>query len=116
MSTVEAPASLEEQAIEGNACRVPYRVFTDRHYYEREQEKIFRGEAWSFVALEAEIPNSGDYKSTYIGDTPVIVTRDADGAVNVMQNRCAHRGALVCRELRGNTPNLECVYHQWRMI
>lgn len=112
MSTAAASVSLDAQAT-SNACRVPYRVFTDRYYYEREQEAIFRGETWSFVALEAEIPQPGDYKATYIGDTPVIVTRDAEGGVNVMQNRCAHRGALVCRQLRGNAPNLECVYHQW---
>jgi anthranilate 1,2-dioxygenase large subunit len=93
--------------------RVPYEVFTDPAYYEREQESIFRGESWSFVGLEAEIPNTGDFKSTSIGEMPVIVTRDNDGAVNVMQNRCAHRGALICRERRGNTKRLQCVYHQW---
>ncbi|MDA0821187.1 MAG: aromatic ring-hydroxylating dioxygenase subunit alpha [Proteobacteria bacterium] len=92
---------------------VPYEVFTDKAYYDREQEAIFRGDAWSFVGLEAELPNSGDYKSTFIGETPVLVTRDNDGNINVMQNRCAHRGALVCRERRGNTRRLQCVYHQW---
>ena len=103
----------ENQADEGPACRVSYKVFTDREIYDREQETIFRGETWSFVALEAEVPEAGDYKTTYVGDTPVIVTRDADGAINVVENRCAHRGALVCRELRGNAASLECVYHQW---
>lgn len=97
----------------GSGCRIPYAVFTQPAFYEREQERIFRGEHWSFVALEAEIPNAGDYKTTHIGDTPVIVTRGADNAVNVVVNRCAHRGALVCRDLRGNRPTLECVYHQW---
>ena len=93
--------------------RVPYEVFTDSAYYEREQEQIFRGDSWCFVGLEAEIPNNGDFKSTAIGETPVIITRDNDGIVNVMQNRCAHRGALICRERRGNTKRLQCVYHQW---
>ena len=93
--------------------RVPYRVFTDREIYEREQREIFRGATWNFVALEVEIPNPGDFKSTFIGDTPVIVTRDGDGEINVVQNRCAHRGALVCRQPRGNAASLECVYHQW---
>lgn len=96
-----------------DTCRVPYRVFTDRWYYQREQELIFQGETWSFVALEAEIPEPGDFKSTFIGETPVIVTRSKDGEIHVVLNRCAHRGALVCRELRGNLPHLECVYHQW---
>lgn len=93
--------------------RVPYKVFTERKYFDLEQERLFRGNSWSFVALEAEIPSAGDYKATFVGQIPVIVTRAEDGSVHVMQNRCAHRGARVCRSLRGNTPNLECVYHQW---
>lgn len=95
------------------AFRVPYAVFTEKNYYEREQEMLFRGASWSFVGLDAELPKAGDYKTTFVGDTPVIAVRDQDGAINVMQNRCAHRGALVCRELRGNAPDLQCVYHQW---
>ena len=96
-----------------NGARVPYGVFTDREWYVREQATVFRGETWSFVALEAEIPKPGDFKSTFVGDTPVVVTRDNEGNINVLQNRCAHRGALVCRERRGNARRLECVYHQW---
>jgi len=98
---------------EGTGYRVPYHVFTDPGVYAREQREIFRGLHWSYVALEAEIPNPGDFKTTFIGDIPVVVTRSKDGAVNVVENRCAHRGATVCRALRGNAPHLECVYHQW---
>jgi anthranilate 1,2-dioxygenase large subunit len=94
-------------------CEVPYEVFTSDAYYELEQQNIFRGEAWSFVGLEAEIPDNGDYKSTFIGETPVIVLRDETSTINVVQNRCAHRGALICREARGNASELQCVYHQW---
>lgn len=94
-------------------CRVPYAVFTDDSYYKAEQELLFRGATWNFVALEAEVPNPGDFKATFIGDTPVIVTRAKDGGLHVVQNRCAHRGAMVCRERQGNAQHLECVYHQW---
>jgi len=94
-------------------CSVPYDAFTSPDYYEREQQQIFRGEVWSFVGLDAELAKPGDYKATFIGDTPVIITRDNDGALHAMQNRCAHRGALVCREPRGNADSLQCVYHQW---
>lgn len=94
-------------------CEIPYAAFTDNDYYVREQENIFCGETWSFVGLDAEIPNPGDYKATYIGDTPVIVTRDENNVIHAMQNRCAHRGALLCREARGNASEIQCVYHQW---
>lgn len=106
-------AKVQAQQVQEVGLRVPYKVFTEREYFDLEQERLFRGKAWSFVGLEAEIPNSGDYKTTFIGQTPVIVTRAEDGSVHVMQNRCAHRGAQVCRKLRGNAASLECVYHQW---
>lgn len=93
--------------------RVPYEVFTDQAYYDQEQEKIFRGETWSFVGLEAELPNKGDFKATAIGDTPVILTRDQEGQIHVFKNRCMHRGAFLVRESRGNAKSFDCVYHQW---
>ncbi|BCQ30059.1 Rieske 2Fe-2S domain-containing protein [Caballeronia novacaledonica] len=91
---------------------VPYQVFSSQDVYEREQEKIFRGPYWSFVALECEIPKLGDFKSTFVGDTPVVVTRTADG-IACWVNRCAHRGAQLCRENKGNATSHTCVYHQW---
>ena len=61
------------------------------------------------------MPNAGDFKTNFVGDTPVVLSRDADGSLHAWVNRCAHRGALVCRELRGNSASgtHTCVYHQW---
>jgi anthranilate 1,2-dioxygenase large subunit len=93
--------------------RVPYRLYHDPEAYEREQERIFRGPTWNFLGLEAEIPNRGDFFATYVGDTPVVVNRDAQGTVHAFVNRCAHRGAMVRRELSGNATEHTCIYHQW---
>jgi anthranilate 1,2-dioxygenase large subunit len=93
--------------------RVPYRLYHDCAIYEREQQHIFRGPTWSFLALEAEIPQPGDFRVTHVGETSVVVDRDAAGAVKAFVNRCAHRGALVRRELSGNARNHICIYHQW---
>lgn len=93
---------------------VPYRVFTDQAVFEREQERIFRGRTWSFLGLDAEIPEAGDYKSTFIGDTPVVLVREKDGSAAAWVNRCIHRGAKVCRHNRGKVRNFTCVYHQWQ--
>jgi len=96
-----------------DVAKVPYWVYSSPEVYALEQERIFRGPTWNFVALDAELAKPFDWKSTYIGDTPVIVTRDGDGNVHAWVNRCAHRGALICRELRGNNETHTCVYHQW---
>lgn len=97
----------------GDGSRVPYTVFTDQAIFEREQARIYRGATWHFLALEDELRKPGDFKSTFIGTTPVVVTRARDGDVAAWVNRCAHRGAQVCRELRGNARAHRCVYHQW---
>jgi len=95
------------------ACRIPYWVYFDGANYEREQQRIFRGPVWNYVGLEAEIAKPGDFKTTLIGETPVIVARDSDNSINVVVNQCAHRGTLVCREPHGNKNNFTCIYHQW---
>ena len=94
-------------------CRIPYWVYFNPSVYESEQERIFRGSAWSYVGLEAELPNPGDFKTTFVGDAPVIVVRDADRSVNVLINQCAHRGTTVCRKAYGNCSDFTCVYHGW---
>ena len=94
-------------------CAVPYALFTEQIWFEREQQRLFRGPTWSFVGLDIEVAKPGDFKTTYVSAIPVVVTRDRDGALHVLENRCAHRGALVCREPRGNQSRLSCVYHQW---
>ena len=93
--------------------RAPYQLFTDPEIYKLEQERIFRGKTWNFLCLDVEIKNAGDYRTTTVGETPVIVTRDRDGKVHAMVNRCAHKGALVCLKKKDNVPSLTCVYHAW---
>jgi phenylpropionate dioxygenase-like ring-hydroxylating dioxygenase large terminal subunit len=94
-------------------CRVPYQVFTDPALYELEQERLFRGDTWHWVGLEIETPQPGDFKTTVIGDTPVVMLRNAHDRINVFVNRCAHRGALLCLKTRGHASPLTCVYHNW---
>jgi phenylpropionate dioxygenase-like ring-hydroxylating dioxygenase large terminal subunit len=92
---------------------VPYRVDTDADIYAVEQQRIFRGPVWNFVGLKSEVPETGDYVTRYVGDSPVVMVRDGDGDVNVLGNQCCHRGNLVCLKNRGNEPHLTCVYHNW---
>ena len=94
-------------------ARVPYWAYSDPEIYAREQARIFCGPSWSYVALEAEIPNAGDWKRTFIGDKPVVVVRDGEGGLNVVENRCAHRGVQFCQRHLGNAPEIVCPYHQW---
>lgn len=93
--------------------RIPYRLYHDRAIYERELERIFLGDTWSFLGFDAEIPNIGDFRTTFVGETPVIVDRAPDGRVHAFVNRCSHRGAKVRLESRGNARSHACLYHAW---
>src|SRR2546427_6090454 len=92
--------------------RVHRRLYTDPAIFEAEMRLIFE-QTWVFVGHDSEIAQPGDFKTTYIGRNPVIMSRDRDGQIHVLMNRCMHRGAVVCREERGNTSAFRCSYHGW---
>ena len=94
---------------------VPYSVFNNQEVYDLEQARLYNGPTWNYLATEAELPEKGSFKSTYIGDTPVVVTRGQDNEMYAWVNRCAHRGAEICRERHGKSEDgaYTCVYHQW---
>ena len=93
--------------------RVPYWVYQDADIYQREQERIFCGPTWSYLCLEAELPEPQSFLTTFVGDMPVVVARDASGAIHAFENRCAHRGALIAMQARGKTDRFACIYHNW---
>jgi anthranilate 1,2-dioxygenase large subunit len=92
---------------------VPFRVYTDAAQYQREQERLFKGPTWNYLCLAVELAKPGDYVATTVGETAVIVVRDAEGAINAFVNRCAHRGNLLCLERAGSVREFSCIYHGW---
>jgi salicylate 5-hydroxylase large subunit len=109
------PEAAEHPMIWGDAptSRAPARIYTDRGLYERELERFFYRGHWCYVGLECEVPNPGDFKRTVVGERSVIMVRDKDGVVRVVENRCAHRGVAFCRERTGTVKSFTCPYHQW---
>ena len=76
--------------------RLDSRVFADKDIYQEELEKVF-GLAWLMVSHESLIPNPNDFFLSYMGEDPVIVTRDSKGEVHVFLNMRRHRGNRVVR-------------------
>ncbi|MDI9334330.1 MAG: aromatic ring-hydroxylating dioxygenase subunit alpha [Cytophagales bacterium] len=93
--------------------RVPFWAYTRDDLHQQELAKFFYSGHWCYVGLEAEIPAAGDFRRTAIGERSVIMVRDTDGSVNVVENVCAHRGLRFCRERSGNKQDFLCPYHQW---
>lgn len=91
---------------------VHQRVYTDPTIFELEMERIF-GRAWLFVAHDSQVPKAGDFVRSRLGRHDVFVTRDVDGRLHVLNNRCAHRGAQLCTAAQGNARSIICPYHGW---
>lgn len=87
-------------------------IFSDEETYQRELEQIF-GRCWLFLAHESQIPNPGDFFSSYMGEDSVIVVRGQDLRVRAFLNSCSHRGNRVCFAEAGNVKAFTCGYHGW---
>ncbi len=94
--------------------RVPYWVYRDPEVARDEQARVFEGPAWHYLCLEIDVPEPGDYRATMMGAMPVVVARAEDGEIVAFENRCAHRGALICLDDGGKVKDFHCVYHAWR--
>jgi len=111
----DVPIFPREPHWEGNGTyRIPFLTYTSEELYHRELERLFYRKHWCYVGLEAEIPNAGDFKRTAIGERSVLMVRDKDGTISVIENVCAHRGMRFCRDRNGNRSDFVCPYHQWR--
>src|SRR5579859_4227948 len=94
--------------------RIPYWVYTDPDVLTLEQKRLFEGPVWSFLCLENELADIGDYRTTFVGAMPIVVARAEDGELCAFENRCAHRGSLICLDDGGHVKDFQCVYHSWR--
>jgi fatty-acyl-CoA synthase len=94
------------------ADRVHSSLYTDPAIFQAELERIWY-RTWVFVGHASEIPEPGDYVVKSIGPQQVIMTRDKQGEIHMVLNRCAHRGNLVCDAPRGNANAFRCPYHGW---
>src|SRR5882724_13520947 len=106
MRTPQAPL---EEAVDWNgpgSSRIPAAVYVDPGIYARELERIFYGAHWSYVGLEAEVSEPGCFKRSAIGEQSVIMIRNRQGEINVLENRCAHRAMRFWQERYGKVKTL----------
>lgn len=109
MTTVRPAIDYDELVKED---RVHSAIYTSPEIFEEEMEKIFH-RGWVYVGHTSEIPQPGDYITRVIGRQPMIMTRDEDGQVHLLLNRCRHRGNTVCQFEQGNSMYFRCAYHGW---
>lgn len=94
------------------ADRVHRSIYVEPSVFQEEMAKIF-GATWVYLGHESEISERNDFKTTRLGTRSVILTRDNQGTLHALLNRCSHRASIVCNEQRGNKKTFECPYHGW---
>jgi phenylpropionate dioxygenase-like ring-hydroxylating dioxygenase large terminal subunit len=92
--------------------RVHGSLYNDEAIFRLELEKIWY-RTWVYVGHVSEVPKPNDFVMKSIGPQSVVMTRDREGQVHLLLNRCPHRGNQVCLEPRGNRGSFTCPYHGW---
>jgi anthranilate 1,2-dioxygenase large subunit len=65
------------------------------------------------VAHQAEILNPGDFKTWYLGETPILISHGQDGKFRAFINACTHRGTPLELVRYDNRSTFHCPYHRW---
>lgn len=115
--SLERPAQLDENIpvaglVDEAHGLVDRAIFTDEQIYQQELRRIY-ATSWLFLGHVDQVQKTGDFFTTYMGEDPIIVAKDAEGNINAMLNSCRHRGARVCRADYGATKVFTCTYHGW---
>ncbi len=88
-------------------------VYTDPAVFDLEMKYVF-GNAWVYVGHASQVPRIGDFFTTTIGTTPVVMVRHGADDIRVLYNRCPHKGTRVANEMCGNVGRFfRCPYHAW---
>lgn len=91
---------------------LPAEWYTDQARFRLELARIFR-HAWQFVGYSDQLAEGGSFFSARVGSTPLVITRDLDGALHAFANVCRHRGSELVQEESGQRHTLQCAYHAW---
>lgn len=92
--------------------RVHGSLYCDQDIFKEEVEKIWFT-TWVYIGHESEVPEVNDFVTKSIGPMPVLMVRDMNGEIQLLMNRCPHRGNAVCVQDKGNRARFTCPYHSW---
>jgi len=92
--------------------RVHGSLYYDPEIFKEEIKKIWF-KTWVYIGHESEIPNPNDYVTKSVGTMPILMVRDRSGEIQLLMNRCPHRGNAVCIIEKGNKSSFTCPYHSW---
>ena len=110
-ASTPAPALLRIDQARG-VFQVSRQAFVDPAVMAAEYRAVF-DTCWLYLGHESELAKPGDFLTRQVAGRNILFTRDGDGALHALFNTCAHRGATVSRERKGNSRSFTCFYHGW---
>jgi phenylpropionate dioxygenase-like ring-hydroxylating dioxygenase large terminal subunit len=88
-------------------------VYVDTEVFELERERLW-ARSWVYIGHESQVPAAGDCTTLDVAGRPLLMVRDESGAVRVLMNRCAHKGAKLVSDGTTNVGRFfRCPYHAW---
>lgn len=109
--TVAGPSGIDYATLV-QPDRVHGSLYVDEQVFADEMARIFTS-GWVFVGHDSEVLEPGGWVTRRLGAEPVIMVRERTGRINVLSNRCSHRGTALCWEQRGTATSFQCTYHAW---
>lgn len=95
-----------------HARGLPNEHYTDASVFEEERRSVLFAH-WAGVGFGKDIPDEGDAKPVNFLGMPLLLVRNEDGAVNVYQNTCRHRGMILVETPQKIQGAIRCPYHSW---
>ena len=93
--------------------RVHRDLYISDELFRLEQQHLFAN-TWNYVGHASQVPDAGDYLTVDIAGRPLVMVRQTDGSIRVLNNRCAHKGTQLVTDPCGHTGKVfRCPYHAW---
>jgi Rieske 2Fe-2S family protein len=92
---------------------LPREAYLSPDWFAREIRSIF-SRHWVMTGRLNDLP-PGTMRAVTVGDTPVLLARQPDGALSAFHNTCRHRGSELCAagQDRPLGKLITCPYHAW---
>jgi phenylpropionate dioxygenase-like ring-hydroxylating dioxygenase large terminal subunit len=91
----------------------PASAYTSVDRFTQEVRRLFRGQP-VLVALSCELEEPGAFVTLTVGDVPLAIVRQPDGAARGFVNVCRHRGSTLLTTPCGEgLRSIRCPYHAW---
>ncbi|MEM1095491.1 MAG: aromatic ring-hydroxylating dioxygenase subunit alpha [Bacteroidota bacterium] len=105
------PDTLHHEPLE-RASTIPSAWYVDPQMHAFDRDAVL-GTSWQYVAHANQLPAPRTFLTADVAGHPIVVVRDAEGAVRAFYNVCKHRGGPLATRPCGSAKMLQCQYHGW---